>query len=494
MTVYSPRKTPALVLSVGLCLLVATGLWPGHATAQEKQEIQLPALGNSSSSLFSREQEYQLGRAWLAAFRSQVKTVNDPLLQDYLEDLTYKLATHSKLEDRRLDIVVVENQSINAFAVPGGVIGIHNGLLMHADTEAQLASVISHELAHLSQRHFSRGVESKKRNAIPNMAGLLAGIILAATQGGDTGLAAIAATQAASLQNQLRYSRLHEQEADRQGMQTMVRADLNPNASAAMFENMLQASRYAGSRPPEFLLSHPVTESRINDARNRARQYPRKIYTDNLEYQLMRARVELQFSGNKKEAINRFRAKTRRKSHYPDADQYGLVLALIDNHELEEAAERLKPLRYSKPNSITYIIAEAQLLLAGKQHQQAIKLLSKALSIAPNNHPLTMTLAQALLKGDEPHKAEALLKEHANRKPKDPSIWYLLAETHGLAGNIVGVHQARAEYFVLNGVFDLAEKQLGYALPLVKRNHLTTARIKERISQINELKETLENF
>ncbi|MBL4827556.1 MAG: M48 family metallopeptidase [Spongiibacteraceae bacterium] len=483
-----------LTITVCLCLAVNSPLYAVSSLGQTNEEIELPVLGNSSSGLFSLQQEYQLGRAWLSAFRSQVKTVSDPLLQVYLEDLIYKLATHSELKDHRLDIVVVENPSINAFAVPGGVVGVHNGLLLHAETEAQLASVLSHELAHLSQRHFARSVETQQRNAIPNMAGLLAGIILAATQGGDAGLAAIMASRAANLQSQLRYSRLHEQEADRKGMQTMVRADFDPNAGAAMFEKMQQASRFAGNRPPEFLLSHPVTESRISDNRNRARQHQRKIYTDNLEYQLMRARVELHFSDNNKDAINRFRAKIKRTSHYPEADQYGLVLALINNRELNEASQRLKPLRAAAPNSIPYIIAEAQLLIADKKYEKAISLLTNMLSITPNNHPLTMTLAQTLLKANEPHSAEAILKKHSLHKPTDPSVWYLLAETHGLAGNIVGVHQARAEYFVLNGVLDKAEKQLGYALPLVKQDHLTTARIKERILQIKQLKEALEKL
>lgn len=491
MTIFSKNSiTTALILSLGLFNLLGSAATLG----QEKKEIELPSLGNSSSGIISLQQEYQLGRAWLSAFRSQVKTVADPLLQDYLEDLTYKLATHSELKDRRLEIVIVDSQVINAFAVPGGVIGVHNGLLMHAQTEAQLASVLAHELGHLSQRHFARSVEARKRNAIPNMAGLLAGIILAATQGGDSGLAAIAATQAASLQSQLRYSRLHEQEADRVGMKTMVRANFDPNASAAMFEQMQKASRYAGNRPPEFLLTHPVTESRISDARNRARQYPRKIYTDKLEYQLMRARVELHFSTNNQQAVERFRVKTKGNSHYPDADQYGLVLALINNGELKEAAERLTPLRKSDPNGISYIIAEAELLIAGKQYNKAIELLNSALSINPENHPLTITLARALLDASQPHKAEAVLKKHTARKPNDPYVWYLLAETHGLAGNIVGVHQARAEYFVLNGVLDRAETQLGYALPLVKQDHLATARIKERIVQIKRLQQALKNL
>jgi predicted Zn-dependent protease len=462
--------------------------------SQINEEIELPELGDASSALFSLETEYKLGRAWLRVFRSRVAVVSDPLLQDYVEELTYKLATFSELKDRRLDIIIVNNRAINAFAVPGGVLGIHSGLLLQAQTEAQFSSVMSHELAHLSQRHFARGVEAQKRNAIPNMAGLLAGIILAATEGGSSGMAAIAATQAASMQSQLRYSRQNEQEADRSGMKTMVRADMDPTAAAGMFEIMQEASRYAGNRPPEFLLTHPVTERRINDARNRSRNYPRKMYTDNPHFQLMRARVELSFIDDSNDAVKRFRAKEKPNSRNPNADQYGLVLALTANGELKEAQERLNTLKTAYPNELSYQIAQAELDLAAGKLVEAISLLTDALSVAPGNHPLTMTLAKALLRANQPHNAEAVLKEHSLRKFNDPSVWYLLAETHGLAGNIVGVHEARAEYFVLKGALSRAIKQLNYALPLVSQNHLKTARIKERAVQIRQLEIEMKNL
>lgn len=476
-----------------LLLLLAT-LLASTANTQVKEEIELPELGDSSSALFSLEKEYQLGRAWLRVFRSRVDVISDPLLQDYVEELTYKLATHSELKDRRLDIIIVNNRAINAFAVPGGVLGIHNGLLLQAETEAQFASVMSHELAHLSQRHFARSVEAQKRSTIPTMAGLLAGIILAATEGGSSGMAAIAATQAASLQSQLRYSRLHEQEADRAGMQTMVRADMDPSAAVGMFEVMQQASRYYGNRPPEFLLTHPVTESRISDARNRSRQYPRKMYTDNPNFQLMRTRVELNFIESSKEAVNRFRAKQTKPSRYPDADQYGLVLALTANSEFDEAQQRLNMLITAAPNEISYMLAQAELDMASGKLLEAINLLEGALSFTPDSHPISMTLARTYLLANQPHKAEALLKRHTQVKPNDPSVWYLLAETHGLAGNIVGVHRARAEYFVLNGVLDRAAKQLNYALPLVKNDNLTTIKINQRIIQIKRMEAQMKNL
>ncbi|MFA7554779.1 MAG: M48 family metalloprotease [Spongiibacteraceae bacterium] len=476
-------------------LFAAIILTSSVCRAQDQGEIQLPELGDAASNTFSLQQEYQLGRAWLKVFRSQVNIISDPLLQDYIEELTFKLAAYSELKDRRLDIIVVNNHTINAFAVPGGVLGIHNGLLLQAETEAELASVLSHELAHLSQRHFARSVEAQQRNAIPNLAGLLAGIILAATQGGDVGMAAITATQAASLQSQLRYSRLHEQEADRAGMQTMAKAGMDPSAAAAMFEIMQQSSRYSGSRAPEFLLTHPVTESRISDAKNRARQYPRKMYTDNLHFQLMRARVELSFIDNSLDAVKRFRTKINNSgSRTPDADQYGLILALTANGNIDEARQRLTPLRAAAPNEIIYILAETELELAAGKTAEAITQLNNALALTPGNHPITMALAKAYLRANQPHQAEALLKEHVQRKPNDPSVWYLLAETHGLAGNIVGVHQARAEYFVLNGILGKAAQQLSYALPLVKNDHLTTARIQERIMQIKKMEQAMKRL
>ncbi len=487
------RSNTFLHVAVSFLLLIYL-LSPHQLPAQSKAEIQLPELGDASSSTFSLQQEYQLGRAWLMAFRSQVRTVHDPLLETYIEDLVYKLATYSELKDRRLTTIIVDNQSINAFAVPGGVIGVHNGLLLHADTEAQLASVLAHELAHISQRHFARSVEAQKRSAIPNMAGLLAGIILAATAGGDAGLAAITATQAASLQSQLRYSRLHEQEADRKGMETLARADMDPNAAAAMFEKMLAATRYSGNRPPEFLLTHPVTESRISDARNRARNYTRKMRTDSNYYQLMRTRVELSFIDTPQEAVKQFRAKAESKPRYPDATEYGLVLALTTSGNYDEAQSRLNKLRKVDVAEPAYLVAQGELFIASGQLAEAISLLQNALSVAPGNHPLTMALAEAYLKSNQPHKAEQLLKNHSKHRPHDPYVWYLLAETHGLAGDIIGVHQARAEFFVLNGNLGRASQQLSYALPLVKNDNLTTTKIQERIRQIKQLEQRVRNL
>lgn len=488
------RRQLKIIKQLALALYLCNLSLANAAQINTDNTAQLPELGDGSSSLFSLESEYQLGRAWLMSFRSQVKTVDDPMMQEYIEHLIYHIASYSELKDRRLDVVIVDNPTINAFAVPGGVIGINSGLLIHAETEAQLITVLAHELAHLSQRHFSRSIEKAKRDSLSNMAGMLAAVVLAANGSGDAAIAAITASQAASLQNKLRYSRNHEQEADRIGMQTMIRADVDPYAAATMFENMLKNKRFSGTRPPEFLLTHPVTEKRISDSLNRARFYPRKVYTENLDYQLMRSRAELSFIRNNREAVKTFRAKLAGNSYSSEASQYGLILSLIRDGELAEAKKLLSPLLEANPEQVAYILAASDIEQAENQLENSVNRLENALALTPDNYPLSMALTKALLKSGQAYQAETILEKQIKLRPNSPEIWYLLAETYGLAGNILGVHQARAEYFVLNGVLDKATQQLSYALPLTKNSPHSEVVIKERIKQINGLKERLKNL
>ncbi len=429
-----------------------------------------------------------------SVLRSQVATVNDPLLFSYLEDLIFHLVTHSELQDRRIELVVVDNPTINAFAVPGGVIGIHNGLLVHAQTEDELATVIAHEIAHLSQRHFSRRVEFAKSQQPLTLAAMLAGFVLMATAGGDAGMAALAAAQAAAQDSALRYSRGNEAEADRVAMQTIVDAGMDPHAAPSMFERMMQASRYAtGNRVPEFLRTHPLSENRIADTRNRARQYPRQIRPAKLDYQLMRARVVKHLADTPEEAIATFRKELDGSPRSTAAARYGLVLALTDAGRPDEAALELDSIWASAPERLEYIIADARIDMARNEPRKAAEKLAARLKLSPGNHALTMTYAEALMQDQQAYIAEEVLVEQSKRKPRDPYLWYLLAEVQGLSGNIIGLHQARAEYFILNGILDQAEKQLRYALKLVRDDYTTSAKINQRLTDIGRMREMLES-
>jgi predicted Zn-dependent protease len=389
----------------------------------------------------------------------------------------------------------VDNPTINAFAVPGGVIGIHNGLMSYAQTEDELATVLAHEIAHLSQRHFSRGVEFQKTQQPLALAGMLAGLILMATVGGDAGMAALSASQAASQDAALRYSRSNEQEADRVGMQTMVAAGMDPPAAPAMFERMLAASRYSSSEKiPEFLRTHPLSESRISDTSNRARQYPKQIRQISLDYQLMRARVANQLAETPEKAVEQFRGELQGTPRSREAAQYGLVLALTAAGRPDEASLELDGIWSGDKDRIEYILADTDIDILRNQPGKAVDKLASRLKLSPGNHPLTMAYATALMKNQQPHIAEEVLVAQSKRRANDPGLWYLLAEVQGLSGNIVGLHQSRAEYFILNGILDQAERQLMYALKLTRDDYHTTAKINQRLRDIARMREQIESL
>lgn len=476
-----------LCLALGLSLSLASQ----RAVANE---IKLPRLGDSVSGIVSKRQEYQLGRTWLKAFRSRVREHDDPLMQQYLEQLLYDLATYSDLEDPRLELVIVNNASMNAFAVPGGVVGFHTGVFAFAENEDQMASVLSHELAHLSQRHFARGLEAQRTSSMVTLAGLLGSLVLAATAGGDAGMAAITATQALALDSRLRYSRSNEQEADRIGLQTMERANRDPGAVAEMFETLLRATRYSGSRPPEFLLTHPVTERRIADARGRAMANSMRQYTENPEFYLMQSRALLALRTDTNKAIREFQAQLDNNIHRPEAVQYGLALAHTRAGNYKQAAILLDELIRNDPSQLCFHHAGIELSIAQQNYPQALAKLDNLLRISPNNYPLTRLKSEALWQAHRYEQASDLLTDLSRIRPEDPMVWYQLAEVRGLAGNISGVHQARAEYFILVGAFSRARKQLGLAVKLVAADFKRSAIIRQRLVDIADMEERIERL
>ncbi len=451
-----------------------------------KAQVLLPDLGDASRGLVSHQQEKQLGEMWLRSFRSQVRTSSDPLINEYFEKLLNKLAAYSELQDKNLQLVVVPNDTINAFAVPGGVIGVHTGLLLNAENEDQLASVLAHELAHLSQRHYARSIEKQANSQLPFMAAMLASLVIAAAGGGDAGLAALSATQAAAIDSQLRFSRKNEQEADRIGMQTMVNAGMDPHAFAGMFEKMLQLTRFS-RRYPEFLLTHPVTESRIADSKNRARRYPKPQHEQGLMFYLMQARVKVANEDTPTVAAQRFRSELQGLSFSEDASRYGLALALTKGRQLDEAREALQPLLDKDPINTVYQLASIDIEAKAGHFDKALDMLRKQLSNNPNSYPLSTRFAELLMESGNYVQAEGVLENMTKARPEDDYLWYLLAEVHGLAGNILGVHKARAEYFVLNGIYDKAVHQLENALHYTRGDTRETAIIQERIKSIREL-------
>ncbi|MFP6838865.1 MAG: M48 family metalloprotease [Pseudohongiellaceae bacterium] len=450
----------------------------------------LPRLGDRISGTLSLGQEYEMGQQFLSSIRRATSTIPDALLNAYLENLTYKLAAQSQLQDHRLSFIIIDSQELNAFAAPGGIIGVNTGLFLNAETEAEFASVMAHEIAHVSQRHFARSIDDAKAHRIPELAALLAGVIVMATSDTQHGQAAIAASQGLALENRLRFSRSNEAEADRIGQDTMFNAGFDPDHMSSLFERLIAINRF-GRRPPEFLLSHPVTESRIADARGRAIRYPSRSYSQNLEYQIIRARVVGHYATDKQSMVaNSERALQISHDEFSrDASRYGLAVSYFENKQYGKALRALAPLLEKEPNRISYVVTQAEIYTAQNEPGKSLNYLRRHLQINPDNHPLTMAYVDALVESRAYSEAAVLMERHSQSRPSDHHLWFLLAEVQGQAGNISKVHQARAEYFVLLADLGKAREQLQYALRIETDNGAVPAeeaRLRQKIRELEQ--------
>lgn len=458
------------------------------STVNASRKIELPVLGDTSSGTVSPRQEQELGRELLRLYRSQVPTSSDYQIIQYLEELLGRLVPHSDLSNRELELVLVRSPTMNAFAAPGGIIGVNTGLFNYAENEHQLASVLSHELAHLSQRHYARRVQQQQNMSIPMYAALLGSLILAATSGSDAGMAGIMSTQAAALDAQLRFSRQFEQEADRLGMQIMAKAGMDPRAASEMFEQMMRAGRYS-QRPPEFLLTHPITESRIADTRSRTMNLPRKEYDHNLEYHLMRARTRIAHQPPEK-AVQRFESELEADVAPIAASRYGLALAQMEAGQFDRAEQTLAPLLDEDPERMTYQLLAAEIDTERERHDEALSRLRQLMDDNPDEYALTMRYALALMKAGEFEQSARILRAYSRKRQTDPQVWYWLAEVNGLAGDIQGVHEARAEYFIQVGGYSQALQQLKNALKRADDSTHTRILLRERIKEVEEMQRT----
>lgn len=451
----------------------------------------LPVFGDSVSGLISLETEKKIGKRFLTGLRRQTPTNPDPLIKEYVEYLIYNLSTYSEVRDREFEIMVIQDPRINAFAAPGGIIGVNTGIFLYAESEDELASILGHELAHLSQRHFARRIADAQSMSMPQALANLAGLVVAAAGGADAGLAAITGAQGVAQSKLLSYSRQRETEADRLGLETMSKAGLNPQAMPKMFERLAKLTR-SSRQIPEFLRTHPLTERRVADTRNLiiSRYEPKKLYQPNIEYLLMRARVRLSFSDNLENNVTSLkRALKEGRTSSVEATTYELALALIRLGKTKEAQKYMDQLRKNDPDRITYIATQAELYNAEKAYDDAIELLKNYLEFNPNNYPMTMLYTQTLINKKNMRQAELQLREMVSLRPTDSDIWFDLAETAGLSGNIMMVHQARAEYFVLFGAYDRALQQIDYAQKLVEGNFQMTTRLGNRAQRILQLQQ-----
>ena len=463
------------------CLLLLAPLAHGQSS-----EAPLPTIGGVGGGLISEQQESDIGRQVMMSIRRSASQIEDPLVYDYLSAVLYRLVPSAPLHSRDLTLVLIDSPAINAFAVPGNIVGVNGGLFLNAESEQQFASVLAHELAHLSQRHFARRMEQQEMSAPLTIAGMVAGIILTAVTQSDIGIAAIAGTQAMAVQNMLAYSRNHEQEADRVGMEILADSGMDPRGMPEMFEIMMRQNRLQGNRVPEYLSTHPLTQSRVADTRSRAEQYPQGQHADSTEYHLIRSRLQVRYSRSAEVAVDTFRSYLEQATpQYKNALRYGLAVALLTNDQPTEAASELRQLLESTPDRITYLVTLAEALMEQGALDDARKLMQSALKRNPGNYPITDTLARIEIEAGNAEKAVDHLRQLTREFPNREYLWLQLAEAEGMARNIVGVHRARAEYDILIGDLEAAVRQLRQAQERLPAGTPARQVVTERLSEVS---------
>lgn len=474
-----PRRTLSLFLS---CLLALSA--PAASGGFDPQGS-LPDIGSSSDNILSIQDEKRLGEAFMRNIRGNVRLVEDPEVEDYVQTLGQRLVSYLPNPPYAFTFFVVDSGEINAFASPGGYIGVNSGLITTAETENELASVIAHEIAHVSQRHISRAFEKSQKVSLTTMASIIAAILLAG-QNSDASLAALSTGMASGYQAQLNFTRAHEHEADRVGIQLLADAGYEPRGMPQFFDRLHQASRYTAAGLPEILRTHPITLSRLSDALNRAEQFPARGNIDHPSFQLVRARLAVLASANPSRLEQELGARLGKAS--PASDRYGYALALARNGAHAKAEEQLRALIQSDQERIPYVIALGESLAAQNKLADARVLFENALQLHPGNRPLTMQYAEILLASREATQAKQLLDDHLRKYlPATPNFHQLLARAANQAGQPGDSHVALAEYHYLRGATAVAIQHLEQAAREFKDDTFRLPAVNARLEELKKI-------
>jgi len=445
-------------------------------------DIELPELGDRVSGAISEAEVELLSEQFLQQVYSQAALIVDPIIQEYSELLLYRLSETSLVNDRNFTVLLIDDPSLNAFAAPGGIVGINGGLFLNADNESQFASVLCHELAHLSQRHFQRNVlRSQDRNLASAL--ILVSSIAVAIATNNPG--AFIAGPALLQQQALRYSRAFEREADRFGFENCVASGYDPKAMGEMFENMVALRRFYGDNIPEFLLTHPISSTRVSDAFNAADQLGDiGGIRNSIDYRLIKARLEADYE---KPSINAIRIFENRLSKNENIENiFGYSRALSLNGRFDESLLQIDKLLELYPKNLILNTSKIEILRESKEYDQALLQVNKQLEVSPKNFPLTIEKTKILRGLRKTIAAEEILRDMLLRRNSDPSLWFLLSEIQKDNLNVAGYHQSRAEYFILLGQNERALNELQFALKLSQDNFQTFEIIMTKINGLRE--------
>jgi predicted Zn-dependent protease len=489
---HFPRYRPSRQLVRLICLMfLISCIFPSSLTAQ----IQLPEIGDPAGNLITPIEEARLGKAFMRSIRSSMTIIPDPLLTAYIQMLGAKLTSNRHAFGMGFNFFLIKDPQINAFAGPGGNIGVYTGLITTTESESELASVIAHEVAHVTQRHLVRTYDAVRSMSVPAAAVAIAAIIIGiAAKSPDAVAAATTGIQAGLLQRQINFTRAHEEEADRIGIQILAEAGFDPRAMPTFFSRMGKTSRlYDNGKLPEFLRTHPVTSNRMADAYGRTDRFPYRQRADSLDYHLIRATLRADEFTSAQQGVAFFRTSLNEGRYRNEAAQrYGYVLALTANREYPKAFRELAKLLQKRPEQIEFIVARANLERLSGHPTKGLTILKEGLTLYPGNYPLTIYYAQALLAQGEATKAIQLLEQQLPGRPAEPTLYRLLAQASGNAGKKTDGRRYLAEYHYTTGDLKSATRQLEMALDDRNLEYYQSAKLAARLKEIRQELSTIE--
>jgi beta-barrel assembly-enhancing protease len=467
-------------------------LLPLQVLAQSNTANDLPDIGSPASSTLSLDDEYRIGLQVVRQLRDEGQIIEDPEATEYLQALGSRLVAQATGDSaQRFQFFFVREDTINAFALPGGFIGVNYGLMLATRNEAQLAGVLAHEIAHVTQRHIARRVRSQGRQSIATMAAILAAILVgAATGSSDATMGGVAMAQGAAMQQQINFTRANENEADRVGMGFLASAGFDPYGMPDFFETMGRRSSITAANRnalPEILQSHPVTTNRIAESRARASQFrDLKPTAESVSYALTRERLRV-LGTPAEENVRRYYSDRRDHQAFGAGELYGEALASFHAGDARASLDSLRALARDYPQVPMLQASLGSALMAAGDTEEALQTFRRALLVSPRNIPLTLRYAEALLKVNQAKTAHTVLLDLFNNVAPTPEQIRFTALAASSAGDTGDAAYYMSEYHISTGNLPLSVAQLEMALAAPNLTAVQRSRFQARLDEVREV-------
>lgn len=448
--------------------------------------IELPDLGDVAQTVLTPQEEQRIAMQIMKEVSVSDEVVQDVEVNDYLQGLGMRLVANGPDKNQQFNFFVVLDPSINAFAMPGGVIGVHTGLILSSNSESELASVLGHEIGHVTQRHLARMLAAQKNATFSNIASIALALLVSRANP-DLAGGAMTTAQAAGVQRQLDYTREHEREADRVGLQILDNGGFDVRAMPAFFNTLQRGTRFIDGAAPSFLRTHPLTAERIADVSNRVDNMTYRQVTDNLEYHLVRAKLRAN-SGFPQTAVDTFHDNLKeRRFANEKAEHYGLAVALLRLNDMAGATKELDWLRKNtKTNAMIETLA-AQIEVQNNKPELAATQYVKALNVFPGHRALIYGYAEHFIATRQPEKALKLIAEKQTLYPYDAYLYELTAKAYAQQNKMLMRHQAQGEAYYRKYDIARAIEQMDLAVKAKDGNFYEKSIAEARLKEMRRL-------